>query len=103
MACPRCDTPLERYTLAEAEAVVCERCGYIGVPVEHTSEPVEAESWQAALDRFQSEQVAPDAVAAADADAEEAVCPVCEETFDTPQGMRIHRGLVHEDDAEQPS
>jgi hypothetical protein len=55
MDCPRCETPLESYTLYGTEAVSCERCGYLGVTVEHRSEPKEMESWQAALDRFNGE------------------------------------------------
>jgi uncharacterized Zn finger protein (UPF0148 family) len=102
MACPRCDSPLERYTLGETEAVVCGRCGYTGVPVEHTSEPVEAESWQAALDRFQRDRSVGAVDGAAGDDAETAACPVCGETFETRRGMRIHRGLVHDEaDADQ--
>ncbi|WP_254538040.1 hypothetical protein [Halomarina litorea] len=55
MDCPRCDAPLEAYVLFGREAVACETCGYLGVTVEHRSEPREIESWQAAIDRFRSE------------------------------------------------
>jgi hypothetical protein len=144
MACPRCGGDLERYALADAESVVCESCGYIGVPVEHDSEPVVIESWDEALERFDTRQAAVDAVAAGDVDVsvpeeatdeagetdgdgeatdetgvgdseesevtdemareeseddsdDDVACPVCTKRFDTRQGMRIHRGLVHED------
>ena len=53
MDCPRCDRPLDRYALGGREAVVCEACGYIGVPVEHRGEPREVESWDDAISRFQ--------------------------------------------------
>ena len=52
MECPRCDRPLERYALGGREAVSCDRCGYIGVPVEHHGELREFESWDDALSRF---------------------------------------------------
>lgn len=53
MDCPRCDGPLERYALGGREAVTCESCGYIGVPVEHRGELGEVESWDDAISRFQ--------------------------------------------------
>ncbi|MFB6170334.1 MAG: hypothetical protein ABEJ06_04220 [Haloarculaceae archaeon] len=54
MECQRCGTEgsLARYALGERVAVACERCGYVGVPVDHESEPAERESWEAALRRF---------------------------------------------------
>ena len=53
MDCPRCDRPLDRYALRGREAVACESCGYIGVPVEHRGTPREVESWDDAITRFQ--------------------------------------------------
>lgn len=53
MECPRCGSTLERYALQGREAVACESCGYIGVPVEHRGELAEFESWDEAIDRFQ--------------------------------------------------
>lgn len=52
MECPRCDSPLERYALGGREAVSCDRCGYIGVPVEHRGELRDVESWDDAVSRF---------------------------------------------------
>jgi Zn-finger nucleic acid-binding protein len=52
MNCPRCETTLETYTLGDHDADVCERCGYVGVSVEHESERMEMESWSEALRRF---------------------------------------------------
>lgn len=52
MDCPRCGATLETYSLSGRDASVCESCGYVGVPVEHTSEPEEFESWQDAIRRF---------------------------------------------------
>lgn len=52
MECPRCDRPLERYALGGREAVYCQGCGYIGVPVEHRGELREVESWDDAVSRF---------------------------------------------------
>lgn len=54
MACPRCDRPLSVYTFQGREASVCESCGYVGVEVEHSSEPLIFESWDEAMDRFRS-------------------------------------------------
>lgn len=53
MDCPRCDRQLERYALDGREAVSCDRCGYIGVPVEHRGELRDVESWDDAITRFQ--------------------------------------------------
>lgn len=53
MECPRCGDPLTRYVLGGREAVVCESCGYIGVPVEHHGELREIESWDDAIARFE--------------------------------------------------
>jgi uncharacterized Zn finger protein (UPF0148 family) len=55
MDCPRCEAPLERYVMTGRETLGCERCGYVGVPVEHASERREAESWEAAIERFRAE------------------------------------------------
>lgn len=52
MECPRCPGELDRYALAGGEAVVCDGCGYVGVPVEHRGEPREIESWDEAIRRF---------------------------------------------------
>lgn len=52
MACPRCGGTLESYTLSGRRAESCEQCGYVGVSVEHESEPEEVESWNDALERF---------------------------------------------------
>jgi DNA-directed RNA polymerase subunit M/transcription elongation factor TFIIS len=51
MECPRCGNDLDRYTLEGREAVSCGRCGYVGVPVEHTGDEYEAESWKDAVSR----------------------------------------------------
>ncbi|WP_247728415.1 hypothetical protein [Halovivax limisalsi] len=50
--CPRCQSPLERLSLAEAETVACTRCGYADIPVEHEAEWDEPESWRDAMNRF---------------------------------------------------
>jgi transcription elongation factor Elf1 len=51
MECPRCGSELERYTLDGREAVSCERCGYVGVPVEHRGERQRVDSWGDAIER----------------------------------------------------
>ncbi|WP_254767996.1 zf-TFIIB domain-containing protein [Salinilacihabitans rarus] len=50
--CPRCQAPLERLSLGDVETVACNRCGYANVPVDHESEPEDAESWRDAINRF---------------------------------------------------
>jgi hypothetical protein len=52
MECPRCESELDRYTLGGREAVGCEACGYVGVPVEHRGERLTLESWEDAIDRY---------------------------------------------------
>lgn len=56
MECPRCDGSLKTYSLGGRTAVVCERCGYVGVDVNHHTEPVEVESWAEAIRRFHEEE-----------------------------------------------
>lgn len=60
MACPRCDTPLTTYALADRDtvAVVCEQCGFADVPAAHGDNDTDRESWDDALDRFE-EAIAP--------------------------------------------
>ncbi|AGN02904.1 hypothetical protein L593_14850 [Salinarchaeum sp. Harcht-Bsk1] len=58
MECPRCGGEIETYSLAGHDADICESCGYVGVAVEHQSEPEEFESWTDALERFYEEQSA---------------------------------------------
>lgn len=52
MPCPRCGESLTDYEFRGLEAVGCEACGYLGVPVEHRGEFREVESWEEALRRF---------------------------------------------------
>lgn len=52
MECPRCNASLSRYSLAERTVSVCEDCGYVGVDVDHASEPSPEESWSDAIRRF---------------------------------------------------
>lgn len=52
MRCERCGEPVERYELDGAAAISCPKCGFIGVPVDHKSEPKPHESWQDAFERF---------------------------------------------------
>lgn len=51
MACPRCGSVLERYTLGDRSSITCPACGYVGVPVDHHGEPQFAESWPDAISR----------------------------------------------------
>ncbi len=53
--CPRCRSELVSYRLGGGEgvAVVCESCGFVGVPADHHGEVPSSESWDAALVRFE--------------------------------------------------
>ena len=52
--CPRCDSSLSHYALAEGEAYGCDACGWVGVDVEHRSTPATLESWHDAISRFEA-------------------------------------------------
>ncbi|WP_435194577.1 hypothetical protein [Natronomonas sp. EA1] len=52
MDCPRCASTLDRYEFRDRVAYGCDRCGYVGVPVEHRSELRPVESWADAIRRF---------------------------------------------------
>ncbi|WP_367175206.1 hypothetical protein [Haloarcula rubripromontorii] len=54
MWCPRCDSDLSTYTLATADqtAIVCESCGFAGIPASHHTEATPPESWEFAFSRF---------------------------------------------------
>lgn len=56
MECPRCDGPVEAYTLEGTTAVVCQECGYVGVPADHRSVADSSESWDEAIERFLAQQ-----------------------------------------------
>lgn len=56
MECPRCNGPVESFTLGEATAVVCETCGYVGIPTDHRVVSGSSESWEEALERFRDRQ-----------------------------------------------
>ena len=51
--CPRCGSTLTTLTLAGAEAVACDACGYVGVEADHSGEPRIVESWAEAIERFE--------------------------------------------------
>lgn len=55
MDCPQCGTALTTYTLQGHEALVCERCGYVGIDADHHGTRRSAESWHDALRRFYDE------------------------------------------------
>lgn len=51
--CRRCGAGLITYTLLDREAVVCEDCGFTGVPIAERHPTTGAdESWEAAVSRF---------------------------------------------------
>jgi len=52
MECPRCGGSVATYQLGGRESYVCGDCEYVGIDVEHGSEPEEVESWDEAMERF---------------------------------------------------
>jgi len=54
MRCPRCEDRLVTFAVAATgeSAVVCESCGFAGVPASHHPEEMLIESWDDAIDRF---------------------------------------------------
>lgn len=50
--CPRCRSPLERLSLDGVSTIACTQCGYADVPIEHTSDRSDPESWREAIRRF---------------------------------------------------
>jgi hypothetical protein len=72
MDCPRCGGPITVYELGDAVSKVCEDCSYVGVIVDHRREDTDIESWDDALNRFQTEfpESVPDGVARVDDDTE---------------------------------
>lgn len=58
MECPRCGGNLTTFALggAKATAVVCESCGFSGVPASHRYEDGDPESWDRAIERFDSDR-----------------------------------------------
>jgi len=53
--CPRCGSPPESITLDGVTTWYCDDCGYANVPVNHSEEGEDPESWQEALNRFYDE------------------------------------------------
>ncbi|WP_275883489.1 hypothetical protein [Halorhabdus sp. BNX81] len=59
MECPRCGGNLETFAVGgtEATAVVCDSCGFSGVPASHRYEGAAPESWDRAMERFENENL----------------------------------------------
>ena len=55
MDCPQCGTALTTLSLQGHEALVCERCGYVGIDADHHGNRHPRESWHDALRRFYDE------------------------------------------------
>lgn len=62
MRCPRCGGSLATFAIEEADesAVVCESCGFAGVPASHHSERADEESWERAIERFDEARLPPE-------------------------------------------
>ncbi|MFB6300138.1 MAG: hypothetical protein ABEH65_07760 [Halobacteriales archaeon] len=59
MGCPRCDGPVENYTLRGREASNCVRCGWVGIDatLRERQENPSTDSWDEALARVSKGQV----------------------------------------------
>ncbi|ERH05466.1 MAG: hypothetical protein J07HN4v3_01065 [Halonotius sp. J07HN4] len=53
--CPRCGAPLDQFELGDSETVSCSACGYAGIDADHSGEQSAAESWDDAIQRFNTE------------------------------------------------
>lgn len=62
MHCPRCEGTLMTFAVevTGASAVICESCGFAGVPASHRSENGEIESWEKAIERFDETVLPPE-------------------------------------------
>lgn len=60
MDCPRCDGSLSVYVAERpgTAAVVCDACGFADVSASHTADGGENESWDQALERFNTSKFA---------------------------------------------
>jgi hypothetical protein len=54
MRCPRCGEELATFAVegADGSALVCESCGFAGIPASHRPESLDPESWERAVNRF---------------------------------------------------
>ncbi|ERG88020.1 MAG: hypothetical protein J07HX5_00161 [halophilic archaeon J07HX5] len=59
MDCPRCGGPLSTFAVetTDRSAVVCEACGFAGVAASHRGEERNPESWERAVERFETADV----------------------------------------------
>lgn len=62
MRCPRCDGTLSTFAVEDGTttAVVCESCGFAGVPASHRSEDWTAETWEEAIEGFDETVLPPE-------------------------------------------
>ncbi len=62
MRCPRCDATLVTFVIESADqsAVVCESCGFAGVPTSHHPDELDIESWEQAFARLDQMQWSPE-------------------------------------------
>ena len=59
MTCPRCGGSLTTYRLDRHQADSCEECGFVGITRLRAADTDEAESWEDALMRIDSDTPAP--------------------------------------------
>jgi len=61
MRCPRCGGTLATFALEgkEKRAMVCETCGFAGIPASHRPEGESVESWDQVVERFDGTSLPP--------------------------------------------
>lgn len=62
MRCPRCEGELVTFAIEATgeSAIVCESCGFAGVPASHRPEEETIESWESAIERFDETVLPPE-------------------------------------------
>jgi hypothetical protein len=62
MRCPRCEARLVTFAFEtnDESAVVCESCGFAGIPASHRTDSEESESWDQVLARFDDAVLPPE-------------------------------------------
>ena len=62
MRCPRCNGTLATFAVEATgrSAVVCESCGFAGIPASHRPERTDGESWERAVAQFDRTALPPE-------------------------------------------
>jgi len=95
MRCPRCDGVLSTFAIEvdDRTAIVCEACGFAGVPAFHHPEGETVESWERAIERF-DETVLPRERTCRTARAEGISVPTAESNDRAIAGTRLDESVA---------